>query len=160
MASNESTFPTQEYERKNIQHFSPLSLNEIFRESMKKAQAKAENLQVIVRCENLPQVYGCHNDMLQLFDNLLSMILHHSPNNSRLFLYVDCEEKYDSENKEKRYMIKFNTNIDTHENWKVINSQALVNCKQILAAHNGSLVVNNISSTGCLFIVSLPGKIE
>lgn len=160
MSVNESTFSTRGYESKNIHHTSPLSLNDIFRESMKKAQAQVDNLQVIVRCENLPQVHGSRNEMLQLFDNLLGMILNHPPRNSKLFLYVDCEEAETGSNNEKQYTIKFNTNIDTHENWKVINSQALVNCRQILSTHHGTLVVNNISSSGCLFILSLPGKME
>lgn len=161
MAVNESTFPTQDYGKKNIHHTSMLSLNEIFRESMRKAQAEVDNLQVIVRCENLPKIEGNQKEMMQLFDNLLSMILNHPPKNSKLFLYVDCEEdEENSKNAEKRYIIKFNTNIAAHEDWKVINSQALINCRQILSGHNGSLVVNHINSTGCLFILSLPGKME
>lgn len=159
MSVNES-FPTPEYEIKKSQQPAILSLNDVFKESMKKAQAALNSFQMIVRCENLPQIRGNYAEMLQLFDNLLKMILNHPPKNSKLFLYVDCEEDNQKKNGEKHFIIKFNTNIDKQENWKVINSQALVNCKQILAAHNGSLVVNNLSSTGCLFIVSLPGKME
>lgn len=161
MPVNESTLPTQGTETENSNTTSPLSLNDIFRESMKKAQAQTGNLEVIVRCENLPQIQGNYNQMVELFDNLLSMILNHSPIGSRLFLYIDCEEDAErSTEKEKHFLIRFNTNIAAAENWKVINSQALINCKQILSAHNGSLVVNNISSAGCLFIVSLLAKTE
>jgi hypothetical protein len=104
--------------------------------------------------------------MVKLFDDLLGMILNHPPRASRLFLYVDCEEGYSDVidmNVEKgfeRYIIKFHTNVTTHDNWKLVNSQTLVNCRQILSKYNANLAVNEISKTGCLFSLSLQGKIE
>lgn len=142
-----------------------LSLNQVFKESMKKAQTQSGNVEMIVRCENLPQVKGNHTEIVQLFDLLLAMILNNPPQNSKLYLYVDCEEEMtDTINLyfegAKQYLIKFYTNITTHDHWKVLNSQSLIDCKQILSNHHGNLVVNNISSTGCLFTISLPGKFE
>jgi hypothetical protein len=104
--------------------------------------------------------------MAKVFDDLLNMILNQSLPPSKQFLYVDCEEEVtdviDMSLSEgmKRHIIKFHTNITTHDNWKLLNSKVLMNCKQILSRHSGNLVVNDISSTGCLFSVSLPGKIE
>jgi hypothetical protein len=143
-----------------------LSLNAVLKESLKKAQSKIDNLQLIVRCESLPQIKADHEEMADLFDDLLGMILNHDLSSSRLFLYVDCEENSGDlidmtlEEGFKRYTIKFHTNVTTHDNWKLVNSQALVNCKRILFKHNGNLAVNEISKTGCLFSVSLQGKIE
>jgi hypothetical protein len=123
-------------------------------------------LQLIVRCEALPKIQGNFNEMLKLFDHLLSMILSHHQKTSRLFLYVDCEEESNDvidmslEEGFKRYTIKFHTNITTQGNWKLLNNQALVSCQQILSNHSGNLAVNEISKTGCLFSVLLPGKIE
>ena len=157
---NESMFPIQDYSIENTPHTPALALNEVFKASMKKAQEEVKNLQVIVRCESLPQIEGSYQQMLMLFDHLLSIIIKHPPKNSRLFLYVDCEEETNDCDNEKRFFIKFNTNAAVPENWKVMNSQAFIICRQILSNHNGTLIVNNISSTGCLFIVSLPGKTE
>lgn len=143
-----------------------LSLNEILQESLKKAQAQVDKSQLIVRCESLPMVKADHDEMVKLFDDLIGMILNQPPNTTRLFLYVDCEENRSDiidmtlSKEYRRYLIKFHTNITTHEHWKLVNSQTLVNCKQILSRHNGNLVVNDVSSTGCLFSVSLPGKFE
>lgn len=143
-----------------------LSLNDVLQESLKKAQFQVDKAQLIVRCESLPQVKTDHDEMVKLFDGLLGMILNQPPNTSRLFLYVDCEEDtgdvIDRTVKEefKKYIIKFHTNITTHEHWKLVNSQTVTNCRQILSRHNGNLAVNDISNTGCLFSVSLPGKIE
>ena len=144
---------------------SVLSLNQVFKESIKKAQAQADDLQMIVRCQNLPQIKGNYSEIVQLFDMLLAMILNNPPQHSKLYLYVDCEEDnvdmIDSHFEgAKQYLVKFYTNITTHDHWKVLNSQSLINCKQILSNHHGNLVVNNISSTGCLFTISLRGKFE
>ncbi len=162
-----STFPNRnDNTLQKKQNTGLLSLNDVLKESLRKAQSQVENLQLIIRCESLPDIKADYSEMLQLFDELLNMILNYPPKTSRLFLYVDCEEEttdvidmtLDAES--KRYTIKFNTNITTHENWKLMNTQSLINCRQILSRHNGNLVVNDISSTGCLFSLSLPGKME
>lgn len=143
-----------------------LSLNDVIQENLKKAQYQVDKAQLIVRCETLPCIKADHDEMASLFNDLLSIILNHPPNTSRLFLYIDCEEDNSEgidrtpEEDMKRYIIKFYTNITTSESWKLANSGALINCQQILSRHNGNLAVNDISGTGCLFSVSLPGKIE
>lgn len=169
MSVIDSTFPAGNYNTLDKKHVPPnafLSLNEVLKESLKKAQAVVDHLQLVVRCESLPQVNGSRHEMIQLFDDLLSMILNHPPNALRLFLYVYCEEESNEvidltlTGSNKRYCIKFHTNITTHESWKLMHSQTLSNCRYILSRHNGTLVVNDISNAGCLFSISLPGKIE
>lgn len=167
MSVSDSTFPNKNIEAvfEKASGGSMLSLNQIFKESLKKAQSQADDLQIIVRCQNLPRINGSHAEIVQLFDMLLAMILNNPPQNSKLYLYVDCEEdnvdRIDSHFEGvKQYLIKFYTNITIHDHWKVLNSQSLINCKQILSNLHGNLVVNNISSTGCLFTISLPGKFE
>lgn len=163
----DSTFPERNPNTLEKKHFTGLvSLNEVLKESLKKAQAQIDNVQLIVRCETLPQIKTDVAEMVKLFDDLLGMILNYPPKATRLFLYIDCEEDNSDiidmtlEEGHKRYLIKFHTNITTHESWKLVNSQALINCRQILSRLNGNLAVNNISNTGCLFSVSLPGKFE
>lgn len=167
MSILDSTFPNRNYQTLE-KDFLPalLSLNEVLQESLKKAQAQVDRAQLIVRCESLPWVLAERSEMIRLFDDLISMILNQPPNTTRLFLYVDCEE----DNNEiidltvksgfKNYLIKFHTNITTHEHWKLVNNQTLSNCKQILSRLGGNLVVHDVSSTGCLFSLTLPGKIE
>jgi hypothetical protein len=164
----DSTFPNRNYKtlEKSVLPTGLLSLNGILQESLKKAQAQVDKAQLIVRCESLPTVQADHSEMVKLFDDLIAMILNQPPNTTRLFLYIDCEQ----DNSDiidmtlqpgfKKHLIKFHTNITTHEHWKIQNNDTLINCKQILSRHNGNLVVNDVSSTGCLFSVSLPGKIE
>jgi signal transduction histidine kinase len=167
MSVIDSTFSEQGYNTiKNSQVPALISLNDLIKETLRRAQSEVDSVQLIVRCETLPQVKADRDGMLKLFDELLGMILKYPPKSSRLFLYVDCEEDASDlidmnlEEGFKRYSIKFFTNIITHDTWKLVNSQALIHCRQILSNHNGNLVVNDISSTGCLFSVQLPGKIE
>jgi aminopeptidase C len=167
MAVFDSTFPSRNYNTLPKKYSNGLlDLNTVLRESLKKVQSEVLHLQLIVRCESLPQIKADHEEIMELFDDLLRMILNHPPQTSRLFLYVDCEEDFRDvidmtlEEDFKRYIIKFHTNVTTHGNWKLINSQALMNCRQILSRYNGNLAVNEISKTGCLFSLSLQGKIE
>jgi len=143
-----------------------ISLNEVLQESLKKAQVQVDKVKLIVRCEPLPATKADHDELVKLFDGLLGMILNSGLENSRLFLYIDCEEDTSDivdmtiDANVKWYLIKFHTNVIAHDNWKLVNSQALISCRQILSRHNGNLAVNDISSSGCLFSVWLPGKIE
>lgn len=163
----DSTFPDRKVNTLQKKHVSGfLSLNDALKESLRKAQAEVDTVKMIVRCEPLPQVQADHDEIVRFFDGLLGMILCQPSGVSRLFLYVDYEE----DNTElidvalqegcKRYNIRLRTNISTGDDWRQVNSQALFECRQILSRHNGTLVVNDISSAGCLFSVSLPGKIE
>jgi hypothetical protein len=143
-----------------------LSLNEILQVSLKKAQVQVDKAKLIVRCETLPTIKADRDEMVKLFDGLLGMILNSGPENSRLFLYIDCEEDSSDvvdmtiDPSLKRYFIKFHTNVIAHDKWKLVNSEALIACRQLLSKHSGNLAVNDISNSGCLFSVWLPGKIE
>jgi len=167
MSILDSTFPNRNYDtlpKKYPDSF--VSLNSVLKESLKKVQGRVDHLQLIIRSETLPHIKADHGDMIKLFDGLLGMILNSAPQTSKLFLYVDCEEVSDPargmnlQEGLKRYVIKFHTNVSTHDNWKLVNSQALAICRHILSNYHGTLVVNEISKTGCLFSFSLPGKIE
>lgn len=167
MSFSESVFPEKDFHSINPSPVNNmLSLNEVFTESMKKAQAAVNSLHSIVRCENLPVVRGNYEQVTQLFDRLLKMIFSHPPGSSRLFLYVDCTEYTGEaadpflEKEIRRYLIKFHTNIAISKSWHTANKDAITICKHILSELNGNLVVNSVSSTGCLFAVTLPGKFE
>jgi hypothetical protein len=140
-----------------------LSLNEIFKESMKKAHAGQQGLNLIMRCESLPLVKAQRGEMETVFTTLIRLILQHPVTGSKRFLYIDCEEriqKQQLQKDQKQYLIKFHTNGSTNDNWKEANRVSIDKCEKILSAHHGSLTVNNIDHTGCLFCISLPGKFD
>jgi hypothetical protein len=163
MSISDFTFPDKGFDTVRNPHPTLLSLNEIFKESLKKAQAAASQLQIIVRCEPLPHIRGNAQAIATLFDELLGIILKYPPSGSRLFLYLHCDVDHTSgsfSSELQQYVLKFHSNAGVPENWKIINSQALINCRQVLSEHNGTLVINHSGGRGCLFSVSLPGKIQ
>jgi hypothetical protein len=137
-----------------------LSLNELFKASLRKIQADKGDEQIILRCELLPSIEGSHGEIEKLFDIMVGMIVGHSPSSSKLFLYIDCTDKGNLPDQDgfKTYEMRFYTNISTDEHWKVVNSQSIINCRHILSKHNGTLLVNHIISTGCLFVMTIAGK--
>jgi hypothetical protein len=150
---------------KSVPASSLFSLNRVFRESMLKKQSEASGLQLIVRCGSLPEINGNYEEISKLFDYLLDMIVQHPFVSSKLFLFVDCVEQ-DADvidmslaDDFKRFTIRFHTTIATYENWKLVNSQLIIHCRQILSNYKGTLQIND-TGTGCLFSISLPGKIQ
>jgi len=138
-----------------------LSLNDIFKESMRKVQKSLGQVGIIVRCEILPQVRGNKEDISQLFEELIRMIVKNPVAGAKLYLYVACSESMDVSNEDegfKTYTIKFRTNISPNENWESSNIQALDKCRNILSLHHAAFLVNSNNSSGCLFSFSLPGK--
>ena len=160
MSTTESAVPNKgkAVEGNSFQSF---SLNEIIKNSMRKLQAHHPGPSLVLRCEELPETVGNRQELTELFEQLILLILSQKPNGSRLFLYIDCAAANASnEEEEKGILLRFNTNISTDEHWKLVHSQTLAQCKMIVSNNHGSLQVNQITGTGCLFSVSLPGKSE
>lgn len=143
-----------------------LDLNDVFKDSIKEYQSGSSKNSIIIRCETLPVIEAVKNQMIQLFNDLISMIMNFPPAGSRLFLYVDCEEvKPEKLNGSanmnlREFTIKFHTNISTNDIWKKENEKLLVSCEQLVLSHKGSFGVKNINNTGCLFSLTFPGKLK
>ena len=151
----------------NFNNFYPLtmlSLNEIFKESMRKVVSERTASKVIARCENLPDISGNKEDIVDLFEELIGMIVTDKTAPTKLFLYIDCEESKDENLLKhfsegfKTYTIKFRTNISPTKNWEEEHEMALNKCREIVSAHNAIFLVNSSNQTGCIFSITLPGK--
>ena len=151
------------YNFKNFYPLTMLSLNEMFKESMRKIMAKTSSLKLITRCDNLPDIRGNKEDVLILFEELIRMIVSDSTAPAQLFLYIDCEEikvdkpKHFSEGFNS-YIIKFRTNISTTKNWESKHEMTLTKCREIVSAHNAIFLVNSSKQSGCIFSITIPGK--
>ena len=141
-----------------------VSMNALFNESMRKAQACYALPDIIVRCEPLPLVNAPVDDVKALFDNLLGMIFKTTPNGNKLFLYVDIEKGKMTDNplseQFENFAIRFYTNLTTGDSWKAANAGALSRASEIISRHNWIFGVNNIFQTGCLFSITVKGKFE
>jgi hypothetical protein len=140
-----------------------VSLNEIFKQSMRKAQMCHELPDVIVRNDALPDVYASSDDVLIMFDCLLGTILKTVPTGNKLFLYVDCDKEKKSvglvEEELECFAIRFHTNLTTGDHWKALHAQPLSKAAEIISNHNWIFGVNNIFQTGCLFTITVKGKL-
>lgn len=140
---------------------SNISLNDIFRESMKKTRAECP-VDIIVRCESLPIIPGAENHFSELFDNLIGLIFDMSVTANRLFLFVECEEETGSTGPFSKiyrdYIIRFHSNFLADNEWKQKNALRLSRCNEIVLNYEGSFIVNSINNTGCLFILKLPAN--
>ena len=140
------------------------NLNEVMQQSLQRFQSGIRNLNLIVRCEDLPVIEADRKAMAKVFSSLVQMIIQHPPHGSKLYLYVDCEEESREQDPEthyisKRYFIRFHTNITTSEEWKAEYRRVLEECASVLKQFGAGLTVNEIKNTGCLFSISLSGKL-
>ncbi|HEU4471760.1 MAG TPA: hypothetical protein VFR58_11785 [Flavisolibacter sp.] len=165
MPLSESPVSNRGYEiSKNNRPATAVSLNDVFRESMKRVQARPGQPDVIVRCESLPFIRTSKDEMIAVFESLITMIFNHPATASKLFLYIDCEESKESQplseekGEWKYFVIRFYTNITTDKGWMDTNEAVLEKCRQVVASQQGTLVVNSIVNTGCLYTILLPGK--
>ena len=135
-----------------------IDLNEVFQKSIKTFQRRS-NVELIMRSDEIPEVYGNEESLTALADNIVYMILSHVPQNNKLFIYIECENEDLLNGKDfKNFEINFHTNIMADDLWQQQNSETLKHCTQIVSAHNGSFVYNKLSTPGCLFSIILPGK--
>jgi hypothetical protein len=163
MSTTDSHFTGRTYDRRNFYPLTMLSLNELFKESMRKVLIGRSELNIITRCENLPSVRGNKEDFLVLFEELIRMIITGTTNSSKLFLFVDCEEVKENQPDHltkdfNTYTIKFRTNISPNQDWEADQAMTLAKCREFVSAHSGIFLVNSSNHTGCIFSITLPGK--
>jgi hypothetical protein len=142
----------------------PIHLNGIMQQALQRLQHVNKGLDLIVRSEVLPVIEGDKKTIVRVFDDIVHMIVSPPPTGTRLFLYVDCEEEpKEASGAElvkiyKRYTLNFHTNINTNEAWKTAHEKTIARCRTLLAQYGASFTVKEVKSTGCLFSISLLGK--
>lgn len=137
------------------------SLNEVIHTIRKKCDA----CNIIFRSENLPAIPCDEDRASDLFETMVSLIAEESEKYLHTFLYINCEEITLPEVKKdnifpKRYLIRLNTNVTVKEGWQEKNAQDIERCKKIVSFFDGTLAVNAPNSKGCLFSVTVPGKLQ
>jgi len=147
----------------NYWYVESVNLNEAMQQVLHQFQNQ-KNAKLIVRSENLPAIEANKTNVVKVLDNVLNMIATHPPAGSPLFLYIDCEEENKGKTDPvltkgyKRYNIRFHTNVHTNNVWKINHQRTIDECTAILKQYGASFTVNEIKSTGCLFRISLLGK--
>lgn len=162
MSITDRNFSGRTYDIKNFYPLTMLSLNEIFKESMRKLVAENFKQKITVRCENLPAIRGNKEDVLFLVEQLLKIIVSHNTA-KELYLFIDCAEVNETQSLHipegfKTYCIKFRTNISQTKNLEEQHEKALDKCRKIISDHNAIFLVNSSNQNGCIFSMTLPGK--
>lgn len=146
-------------------HEGAISLNEVVKESLEKIYSRHKDVDAIVRFEILPFAFGKRAELLQLFDLMLHSIFKSTFSGTKLFLFIDCIEA-GKENgsivntpEQDLFQIRFHTNIKCHDKWRSENEPALATCTEIISNHNGIFVVSDSNTSGCLFTITVPGKL-
>ena len=141
-----------------------ISLNDIMQRALQRLLQENKKQDIIVRCQSLPHIEADRKDIERVFNDMVRMIIHHPPMGTRLFLHINCEEERSEAGgaewakNTRRYRISFHTNICTDEAWKTANEKTIDGCSALLARYGAGITVNEITSTGCLFSISLLGK--
>lgn len=140
-------------------------LDQIFRNVL---SAHTVNGGIIFRCDKLPLSPGNPEYFTCLFDAIISMIVSHPPFGSKLFLYVKCfPEVLDSDVMDLRenendapFKIEIYSNITTDKDWEMSYQAKLADCNVQSTRVSGNFSFTPIANTGCLFSLTLRGKIN
>ena len=149
----------------NWQGGQSVDLNDVFRTVLDQYPVAGG---LIFRSEKLPITNGNSEDFTCLFDALISMIVSHPPVGSKLYLYVKCfPEAVDSDVMDLRltgadrlYKIEIYTNITTDKHWEMLYQARLAECNLQAAKIKGNFSFSPVVKTGCVFSLTLPGKIN
>lgn len=143
-----------------------VNLNEVVSKSLLTLHDKVKKLKAIIRQDFLPVVKGSEVAFTQVFHTLYGSIINYPPGATKLFIYTRCEkevsEVMDMSLPEgfENYRICIYTNITTDAGWQQTYCPAIEEVKSILKSNNAQLSCQDITNTGCLYVISLPGKLQ
>jgi hypothetical protein len=137
-----------------------VNTNVVLQNVLQQLSAEDRN-KIVLRCDDLPYVQGNECDFEFVFSGLLQMILQKKENVSKLFLHINCKTEEEESQKSigfKSFCIQFKTNIISCADWFEIHEEQINKIATILHKNGSSLAVNQMSGSGCIFSVSIPGK--
>lgn len=143
-----------------------INLNQVFQTSLELYQETITKSSPIIRCDILPSVQGDSVQMQQLFNLVIKMILLNLPIVNNLFIYIKCDGAKD-EVMDLSIPAGFNKySINVFSNAIHILERAdkfeqeISECKTICTKNNGHFEEHTSSDSGCLFTISLFGKMN
>lgn len=145
--------------------FSPAKLvdtNSVLRKAIQKLSPEVRS-EVVLRCDELVQLQCSEENIEKVFSQLLQLITGAKPAEKKLFLHITCFKEMKKEKETialglKRYIIQFHTNVTLHSPWIQEAENRISTIASLLPPFGGSLQVNQLKNSGCVFSISLPGK--
>jgi hypothetical protein len=145
--------------------FSPAKLvdtNSFLRKAIQKLSPETRS-EVVLRCDELVQLQCSEENIEKVFSQLLQLIVDAKPSDKKLFLHITCFPELKKQKETivlglQRYIIQFHTNVALHSPWIQEAENRINNIASLLPPFGGSLQVNQLKNSGCVFSISLPGK--
>ena len=138
-----------------------VNLNELIHQALKPFMVAGRNKDVIVRCSDMPFLKGDRDLVRGALNDLVRMMMQ-APGSSKRFLHVKCRELPPVTRHRpdfSAFLIEFHTNLYTDTNWKQLHQETIISCQERLLTCNAKLMVHDLLTSGCLFSISLQGKI-
>lgn len=123
------------------------------------------NLKMATRFDPLPIVDGDEGQWSFVFAGLLHMIMLHQPKGF-FFLHIKCEPcvvqtiPVQLKRGFKYYLIHFYANISAGERWHRLYDDRLKEIAHVINGYNGAFAHHCCEQKGCVFSLTLPGKID
>lgn len=141
-----------------------VNLRAIIASDFSRIEEKINRLRAIIRCDVLPWVQENEISYSKLFQILIGTIVDHPPAASKLFIYIRCEKQNNevldmSEHDFELFKISIHTNIDTDEHWLQLYQQKIEAIKNSYGMAGSTFNYNVIKNTGCLYSITVAGKL-
>jgi len=127
-------------------------------------EAGIRSSSLVLRCAHLPEVEGVHAAYLNVFRQLVQLIAGLQRPGAQLYLHVDCIEVAPQVasglvQEGKRYRVQFQTSAATDADWAATHEMSFAQCRELMQAQGAQFEVFPVRRTGCLFSISLLGKL-
>ena len=119
--------------------------------------------QIILRCDELAKLHATEETIENVFSELFQLIVGKKAPDAKLYLHITCSQE-DKAGEEtivfdvQRFLIQFHTNITPHAAWMLEIGPRINHMASMLHPFGGSLLVNQLKNSGCVFCIALPGK--
>ena len=118
----------------------------------------------VLRCAHLPVTEGAYAAYHGVFTLIVGMITRLQQPGTSLYLHVDCMEAAPGVDAEfmdgrKRYDLRFHTSAATGADWAAVHETIFAQCREVMQGQGAQFEVFPVRNTGCLFSISLLGKL-
>ena len=134
--------------------------NTLLKRAIQKLPVEVKN-EIVLRCDELARLQGTEESIEKAFTLLLQMIADERDMGKKLFLHITCAKQKNEEDAPaglQRFFVQFHANLTLHASWMLQAEGRINTIASLLLPFGGSLVVNQLKNSGCVFCITLPGK--
>lgn len=143
----------------------PVNLNEIVQDTIERMKHGPVQSRAIIRYDELPVVVGSPEKLNQLFGILFHSIVAQGAITTKPFVYIKCSRQQDDildlsiPTNTGIFSLAVYSNIAANHIWLEQHKADIETMNVILKNLHGNLHYSTIENTGCLYLITLPGKL-